>query len=80
MSPFELDIYIPSLKKAVEYDGTYWHSKPGMPAKDRYKDVRCAMRGIQLLRISDTEHKKNKQETFRKIEHFLLQHGHSADL
>ena len=25
---YELDVYIPSLKKAIEYDGTYWHSIP----------------------------------------------------
>lgn len=38
IAPYELDIYLPELKLAFEYDGTYWHNLreqeyPGYHAK-----------------------------------------------
>lgn len=46
-----LDIYIPSIKVAVEYDGSYWHSD-----KDTsYKFKHCSDRGITLYKISGVE-------------------------
>lgn len=32
LKPAELDIYVPSKKLAIEYDGMYWHS-------DEFKDA-----------------------------------------
>jgi hypothetical protein len=48
---FELDIYIPSIKKAIELDGEYWHNKPGAIERDLRKDNECLEVGIELLRI-----------------------------
>ena len=68
---FELDVYIPSLKKAVEYDGLHWHSMPHHVDRDRRKDARCVKKGIQLLRITDTEYLQDRAATLAKIERFL---------
>ena len=59
------------LQKAIEYDGTYWHSIPKMIARDRRKDARCIKKGIQLLRITDTEYLRDKSAVLLKIEQFL---------
>lgn len=46
----ELDIYIPELKVAVEYDGVCWHQDI---QKDKDKDLECANLGITLYRIRE---------------------------
>lgn len=54
--PYELDIYIPSLKIAFEYDGLYWHS---IMEKDKkyhlMKTKMCEENGIQLIHIFENE-------------------------
>ena len=46
----ELDIYIPSEKIAIEYDGVYWHSI-AKKDKDYKKYAACKAHGIKLIRI-----------------------------
>ena len=46
---YELDIYIPSKKVAIEYDGDYWHNKK--IEKDLDKNFKCKRDGIKLYRI-----------------------------
>ena len=46
----ELDIYIPELNIAIEYDGAEWHKKE---EKDRRKDELCFEHGITLIRIRE---------------------------
>lgn len=50
---FELDIYIPSKKVAIEYDGVYYHSKDKSIDKDNRKDSLCKNYGITLIRMRD---------------------------
>ena len=47
----ELDIYIPSEKVAIEYDGYYWH-KDKME-DDNEKDALCLENGVKLIRIRE---------------------------
>ena len=50
----ELDIYIPDLKLAIEYNGLYWHSELYKP--DSYhadKTEKCISEGIHLIHIYD---------------------------
>lgn len=64
----ELDIYLPQLKIAFEFNGLYWHS-------DLYKDknyhlnktVKCEKQGIQLIHIFENEWINNKN----KIEKYI---------
>ena len=48
---YELDIYIPSLKIAIEYDGYYWHKH--RTKKDLEKNYKCKKDGIKLYRIRE---------------------------
>lgn len=57
--PYELDIYIPSLNLAVEYNGLYWHSET-QGKHSRYhlnKTEMCINKGITLLHVFETEWK-----------------------
>ncbi len=47
----ELDIWIPSMKVAIELDGESWHARPDTAARDKRKNIACEREGIRLLRI-----------------------------
>ena len=52
INPMELDIYLPELKLAIEFNGLYWHSEFN---KDKYyhlnKTEECNKLGVQLIHI-----------------------------
>ena len=48
---YELDIYIPSKKIAIEYDGGLWHQNK--TKEDLEKNLRCKNDGIKLYRIRE---------------------------
>lgn len=48
---YELDIFIPSSKIAIEYDGYYWHKSK--MKKDLEKNKKCKNDGIKLYRIRE---------------------------
>lgn len=52
MAPKELDIYIPSKKIAIEFNGCYWHSD-ATKQKNYHIDkfLECKDKGIQLIQI-----------------------------
>lgn len=66
--PMELDIFVPSLNLAIEFNGGYWHS-------ERFKDKNyhlhkynlCKSKGIRLVSIWEWEILKDKI----KIENFI---------
>ena len=59
----ELDIYLPELKLALEFDGVYWHSED---RKDRLyhinKSKACSALGIQLIHIYEYEWDSNREK------------------
>ena len=48
---YELDIYIPSKKYAIEYDGYFWHKNKRK--QDIEKNQKCKEDGIRLFRIRE---------------------------
>lgn len=61
ITPYELDIYIPSKKLAIEFNGLYYHSS-GNVSEDNYNKTRhlhktelCEKLGIRLLHIFENE-------------------------
>ena len=55
--PYELDIYIPEKRVAIEFDGLYWHSE-GCGKDMRYhldKTVMCEGHGIRLIHVFEDE-------------------------
>lgn len=65
--PYELDIYLPEVSLAIEYDGSYWHSqKP----KDYHlnKTIACEEKGITLLHIISSD---NIEEALSLIQNYI---------
>lgn len=48
----ELDIYIPSIKYAIEYDGAAWHKKETVK-REQKKYLLCQQNGIKLIRLRE---------------------------
>ncbi len=65
----ELDIWLPEISKAIEYNGTYWHNEKYQKIKDKLKIEKCKQKGIQLLIIDEKEWMKNKD--WNKIDKHL---------
>jgi very-short-patch-repair endonuclease len=79
----DIDIYIPELRKGIEFDGDYWHSfeglkrgRPDWPEEDleRYhqiKDRYFLSKGIEILHINEKEWLENHSKCLQKINDFL---------
>lgn len=62
ISPYELDIYIPDKKIAIEFNGSYWHSTLYKDTKyHQNKTIECTKNGVQLIHIFEHEWKNNKK-------------------
>lgn len=80
---FHLDIYIPELKKGIEYDGIYHHSLKGLArgrknwpvaALKKYheiKDLYFLSQGIQVLHINEKDWLFDKEGCIRRCLDFL---------
>lgn len=57
LSPLEVDIFIPSKKIAIEYDGLYWHNDEQQPNHKYHllKTELCEDKDIQLIHIFENE-------------------------
>ncbi len=56
----ELDIYIPSIKVAIEYDGSHWHQTDAEYKREVRKFHACKQNGILLYRIKESPKQKWK--------------------
>lgn len=52
---FEFDIFIPSQKTAIEYDGYFYHRTKKSLGRDNLKDRYCHEHGITLIRFRSPE-------------------------
>lgn len=73
-----LDIYIPSLQLAVEYDGTYYHSKK--EAADNYKNSLCRSHGIYLIRIKEKTSKQEKSRKRNEVNYYFAKNYKNIDV
>ena len=71
--PMELDIYVPSLNLAIEFNGGYWHSEK---FKDRnyhlLKYNLCKEKGIRLISIWEWEILKDKEKIKNFIKNIII--------
>lgn len=71
--PYELDMYIPSMSVAIEYNGLYWHSVKQGKDKNYHlnKLRRCNSQGVRLIQIFEDEWIEHKDVVLNKIKHIL---------
>jgi hypothetical protein len=66
---FELDIFMPTLNKAIEYNGEYWHQDKN---RDLFKQQLCKSKGIELLTIWENDWKVGNKKCKEKIMRFIF--------
>ena len=78
----ELDIYIPSKKIAIEYDGLIWHSEKF--GKDAHyhlsKTEECLKKGIRLIHIFEDEFEEKRHIVFAYLRHILNADKHAVSI
>jgi hypothetical protein len=80
---FDIDIYVPELRKGIEFDGRYYHSfeglkraRPTWPDEDLHnyhelKDKWFLSKNIQILHIKEEDWKDDRVSCILQIEEFL---------
>lgn len=70
--PKELDIYIPSLQKAIEFNGTWFHSLRFRPADHREVKTQLASeQGVSLLHVEEADYRTDLESVQKEIRMFL---------
>lgn len=88
IKPYELDIYIPELNLAFEFNGTYWHSdsvifaRTGMSADEfhQMKTDMCAKLNIKLIHISEKDWIENNETVLEMVRSEIQVRTHSKTL
>ncbi len=67
--PFELDIYIPEKKLAIEYNGLYWHSEEKGKDKHYHKNKYnlCKDKDIRLITIFEDEYLEGREKILNRV-------------
>ena len=72
ISPYELDIYIPELKLAFEFNGDYWHSSQFKDKNyHKLKTNLCGEKNIRLIHIWGHIYNENKDNIIRIIRNYV---------
>ena len=68
IAPYELDIFLPSLNIAIEFNGIYWHGEQQGKDKNYHlnKTQMCKDKGISLIHIREDQW-ENKKEIVKSI-------------
>ena len=82
----ELDIYLPDIMLAFEYDGTYWHADPRFYnetnlnkqqrlknnwLRDEEKNILCENLNIQLIRVKEYDWINNNEHEKLRIKEII---------
>lgn len=63
----ELDIWLPDIKVAIEFNGTYWHSLDVVQESDEFKRIQCNTKRIKLIEISESSWNNNREFCKKQI-------------
>ena len=69
IKPKELDIYLPKLKLAIEFNGTHWHSSElNCPINEHLqKSLRCRELNIRLIHIYEFENLEEQYQLLKDL-------------
>lgn len=68
----ELDVYLPEINKAIEFNGDYWHSFDLSKKHDEIKKKECEKLDIDLLVVKEYDWKNNKESCLNDIRRFVI--------
>lgn len=69
----EIDIYLPDLKIAIEYNGMYWHSTKNKPKYYHVEKTRkCKEKGIMIYHVWEHEWREDQNKILGIIKDIIL--------
>lgn len=72
ISPLELDVYLPDIGIAFEFNGIYWHSeKCKEPSYHFDKSMMCKEKGIRLIHIYEWEWSDSQDEVKELVNNII---------
>lgn len=73
ISPYELDIVVPSKRTAIEYCGLYWHSElAGKTRNYHFNKLKlCEEKNYRLITIFEDEFVNNRELVFSRLKNIL---------
>lgn len=73
----EIDIWIPDLKLAIEYDGLFYHCEENRKEKTYHlqKTEECEKQGIQLIHIFEDEWIEKQKIVKSRLKHLICSNG-----
>lgn len=75
----ELDIWIPSKRIAVEYNGLYWHNEEHCGTTSAFdKWSECRRKGIRLLTVWDDDWRRRRSLVKRVVSSIIMDAGKSG--
>ena len=75
-----LDIYIPSLHLAIEYDGVFYHANKEREIRDSYKTARCRANKIFIVRIIEKKATQEKSRKRNEIDYYYQKNYKNIDV
>lgn len=67
INPYEIDIYLPEINIAIEYNGLFWHSDFNQPNNyHKMKSDMCKKKGVHLIHIFEDDW-KYKQDICKSV-------------
>ena len=69
----ELNISLPEINLAIEYNGEYWHSISQSNANRDDKSYRCLLKGITLIHIEEVDWRTNKKYIMHNLKNLILE-------
>lgn len=74
---YSLDIYIPSLQLAIEYDGIYYHASKS--STDSIKTALCRSHGLFLIRIVEKKANQKKSKKRNEVSYYYQKNYKNID-
>ena len=73
IAPYELDVYLPEKRVAIEFDGLFWHSEAVGKGEHYHlmKTEKCLERGIRLVHVFEDEWKEKREIVEDRIRSIL---------
>ena len=82
IKPYELDVLIPSLNLAFEFNGDYWHSNEMIRERhphfktskqfDNFKKQECEKHGVELFFVREKQWANNYEKTVDRIKRIIV--------
>ena len=64
---FLVDVYVPSKKLVIQWDGAYWHTQSHRQNLDVSQDAYMKKAGLRVLRFTDEQIKNNEVDIIANI-------------